>query len=106
MIDDALARLGLADVIMDAAEQTGEMMPTTLPVLTKGANGPAVRRLQALLLANISGLKTDILSVDGDFGPVTDKYVKQFQSAASLVNAQGPSGEVDGITWRALLGLT
>lgn len=105
LIDDALARLDLADLILNVVEQTGELMPTMLPVLARGANGLDVRRLQGLLLAGRPGPPDNVLILDGDFGPVTDEAVKRFQAAAGLANAQGPSGEVDGTTWRALLGL-
>jgi peptidoglycan hydrolase-like protein with peptidoglycan-binding domain len=38
------------------------------------------------------------LSIDGQFGPLTEKAVKDFQEAASLV----PDGMVGPLTWNAL----
>ncbi|GAA4361103.1 hypothetical protein GCM10023145_37350 [Angustibacter luteus] len=104
-IDDAIAMLTLADFIVDGVPQIGELMPATLPLLALGSKGPAVKRLQALLLANIPGLTTAQVALDGDFGPITAKYVKQFQTAAGLAGAQGAPGDVDGTTWRCLLGM-
>ena len=64
------------------------------PVVQRGANGEAVKRLQALLRTHGS----PDLAVDGDFGPATEAAVKRFQSAHKLT--------VDGIvgpqTWAAL----
>lgn len=73
--------------------------PVTIPTVTikRGStyvNG--VRYLQYLLTRN--GFK---VTVDGDFGPLTDAAVRKFQASRRLV--------VDGIvgpaTWKALLGV-
>ncbi|MDY6900792.1 MAG: peptidoglycan-binding domain-containing protein [Cyanobacteriota bacterium] len=64
-----------------------------LPTLRFGDRGNSVRILQRLLIA-----KRYPISVDGDFGVLTETAVKAFQSRRGLV--------VDGIvgprTWRAL----
>jgi peptidoglycan hydrolase-like protein with peptidoglycan-binding domain len=64
------------------------------PTIGPGATGDAVRRLQRALrrTANLG------VTVDGNFGPITEKAVKEFQQGAGLA--------VDGIvgpqTWNAL----
>ena len=55
-------------------------------LLKRGSRGAAVRDLQTML--NAAGA-TPKLTVDGDFGPATDKAVRAFQQRAELV--------VDGI---------
>jgi peptidoglycan hydrolase-like protein with peptidoglycan-binding domain len=55
------------------------------PTLLDGANGIAVKRLQGLLAAQ--GYE---LAIDGDYGPVTESAVKDFQHHVSI--------EEDGIT--------
>lgn len=58
------------------------------PVLRRGARGEAVRTVQRLLVVN----------VDGDFGPITEQAVKDFQKKRDIL--------VDGVvgpqTWREL----
>lgn len=67
--------------------------PPAEPTLSEGATGDSVRKLQERL--NAWGAK---LKVDGDFGPATLAYVKDFQEKHKLT--------VDGIvgpqTWKAL----
>lgn len=63
------------------------------PVLKKGADGPAVRRLQKALAK-----AGQACGVDGDFGPGTEKAVKAFQAAHGL----GADGVVGPATWAAL----
>ena len=66
-----------------------------LPVLRKGADGCAVRTLQALL----QEFFTTNIDVDGDFGNRTEATVKRFQSSRNL--------DIDGIvgakTWKELI---
>lgn len=78
------------------------LTPTTsgddlvFPTLRRGDKGQSVRNLQGLLLAAGRTLK-----LDGDFGPTTERLVKEYQRATGLV--------VDGLagtkTFRRLLGV-
>lgn len=67
--------------------------PPANPVLSKGAKGTDVERLQKLLVS--AGA---ILAVDADFGERTEKAVIAFQRANKLV----PDGRVGPYTWAAL----
>ncbi|MFB6837188.1 peptidoglycan-binding protein [Streptomyces sp. NPDC056361] len=62
------------------------------PTLQQGSHGPAVRKLQRLLNDHLPDLQ---LEVDGQFGPVTDGRVREFQERVAIA--------VDGIvgpeTW-------
>lgn len=64
------------------------------PTLSLGATGVAVRRLQRALrrTPNLG------LTVDGNFGPLVEAAVKDFQQGAGLA----ASGTVDAPTWNAL----
>lgn len=64
------------------------------PTLTVGSTGPAVVRLQSLLLAN--GFNPG--PIDGIFGPLTQQAVINFQISRGLV----PDGIVGVLTWTAL----
>jgi peptidoglycan hydrolase-like protein with peptidoglycan-binding domain len=67
----------------------------TGPTLSLGATGFHVRRLQRLFVE----MKTlDFQGIDGDFGPVVDAVVRDFQDSASLV----VDGIVGPLTWAAL----
>lgn len=80
--------------------QDGIVGPLTWPKLiiqiNQGDTGPEVRALQRLL-KNKFGYNLDI---DGDFGPITDDAVRDYQADHGLA--------VDGIvgpqTWRSLIG--
>lgn len=61
----------------------------------RGARGPRVKRVQALL--NITGLSS--LRVDGIFGPQTERAVEEYQTHFGL----GTDGIVGPITWKHLL---
>jgi hypothetical protein len=62
-------------------------------VLSKGSRGPGVEAVQWALTR--AGVPTGI---DGDFGPVTDRSVRAFQTA----KARPVDGRVDEPTWAAL----
>jgi peptidoglycan hydrolase-like protein with peptidoglycan-binding domain len=65
------------------------------PTIALGATGDDVRRLQRLF---VEMKLLDFHGIDGDFGPITDQVVRDFQGSEGLV--------VDGIvgpaTWGAL----
>ncbi|QKZ21718.1 peptidoglycan-binding protein [Streptomyces chartreusis] len=66
------------------------------PALQQGSQGPAVMRLQRLLNERTPDLAP--IAVDGDFGPITDGRVREFQRRTNIT--------VDGLvgpqTWEAL----
>lgn len=70
----------------------------TVPELSKGDKGEAVKSLQRLL--NGVGCSVGLFGVDGDFGTATEKAVIKFQAEHGL--------EADGIcgskTWSKLIG--
>ncbi len=70
--------------LIPAAEPDGAGRPT----LRRGAQGEAVKLLQARLRAK----------VDGDFGPRTEAAVREFQRMKGLV----PDGIVGPKTWSLL----
>ena len=65
------------------------------PTLSLGATGVAVRRLQRALrrTPNLG------LTVDGNFGPLVEAAVKDFQQGAGLPQ---PAARFDAPTWNAL----
>lgn len=73
---------GTAPWKFDLGKPDGAKPLKTNPVLSKGAKGDEVRRLQGLL--NSKGANPT-LTLDGDFGAKTEKAVKAFQSANGLV---------------------
>ena len=80
---------------------TTEELVSTLPELAAGAKVPAVRTLQALLVARNFGLGTTggyRDGIDGEFGPLTESAVKAFQGEQGIT--------VDGVvgpqTWPRL----
>ncbi|MET7638413.1 peptidoglycan-binding protein [Streptomyces sp. NPDC005438] len=77
----------------------GQVGPKTWPklvyTLKKGANGNHVKSAQVALNKRSAGLE-----LDGDFGSVTDKAVRNFQSA----NRLAVDGELGPKTWTALVG--
>lgn len=76
---------------------------TELPTIRRGSKGEAVRKLQQVLLAQkfksceING-KKKYLAADGDFGAITEKILRRWQSHKGL--------KVDGVcgpkTWASL----
>lgn len=75
-------------------------------LLKRGATGKAVRQVQRRLIATgIEHLSaTRRLTVDGDFGPITEEAVREFQMQHT--DARGVPLDVDGkvgpITWSVL----
>jgi murein L,D-transpeptidase YcbB/YkuD len=67
----------------------------TLPVLTKGNKGQAIRRAQRLLDKHGFNCKDD-----GDFGAKTEGLVKSFQLSRGIES----NGIINQATWEALLG--
>lgn len=65
-------------------------------VLKIGSNGTLVEALQRALNRQLE--PSPSLSVDGDFGPATEKALKDFQAAKNLI----ATGRVDSKTWEAL----
>lgn len=65
-----------------------------IPILRKGSRGEAVVSLQVLLNANGAAL-----SVDGSFGSLTDKALREFQEARDL----DIDGSCGAETWSELL---
>jgi peptidoglycan hydrolase-like protein with peptidoglycan-binding domain len=63
--------------------------------ISQGATGDGVRRLQRALRRTAA---FENLAVDGEFGPLTEKAVKEFQGGNGLV----VDGVVGPLTWAAL----
>lgn len=72
--------------------------PKSVPpeVLKVGESGPLVESLQRTLNERLSPAPN--LAVDGDFGPATERAVKEFQRSKDL----RVTGEVGPETWKAL----
>ena len=94
--DEVNARLGAspdAPVAAETSTDSGESTSTTYSTIKKGSTGDDVKVAQTLLNA-----KGASLTVDGDFGTLTDTATRAFQTANGLT--------VDGIiganTWAAL----
>lgn len=75
------------------AKSTDGLQPRQL---AQGAQGWLVEALQRTLNHRLS--PSPELSVDGDFGPVTEEAVRTFQASQKLKE----TGVVDGKTWEAL----
>ena len=80
-------------------------MGTSYPVLKKGDTGAAVEQLQKQL--NHWGIQC---ATDGDFGPATEKAVKQFQGMRQTTyeyagKPLAPDGICGTMTWAELLKL-
>ena len=71
-----------------------------LPLLSKGAEGPTVKAMQALLIAN--GCDCGPSGIDGHFGDDTDKALRQYQKQVYL----GQDGKCGPKTWGKLLGVS
>ena len=83
---------------------SSQTVTVNIPILKRGATGTAVESAQLLLIhrgydcggrKNLLGRETP----DGDFGPATEKAVRDFQTKTALA----PDGEIGTDTWAALL---
>ena len=82
----------------------GIVGPLTWPKLIvqvkKGDTGDAVRGVQEVIkFHDQSGGEGTPIQVDGIFGPITDHWVRGFQTAVGIAS----DGIVGPITWRALV---
>ncbi len=97
--DDNAADLLCARIAQAAyrqlAKETPESVPENLPIEI-GASGRLVEALQRTLNDRLD--PSPELSIDGDFGPVTQAAVIRFQQASKLP----ASGNMDAATWSAL----
>jgi N-acetylmuramoyl-L-alanine amidase len=73
-----------------------EVMVTQLPVLRRGAKGQYVKNMQGLMVANGC-----ILTIDGDFGPTTERELGAWQGRAQI----GSDSICGPATWRRLLDI-
>lgn len=69
-----------------------------IPLVNENDSGPAVRAVQHLLRETFG---YNSVAVDGDFGPITDEAVRDFQAAYDLV----VDGLVGAETWQALIAI-
>lgn len=74
-------------------------VPTNPPTLRRGAKGDAVRLLQLALNERLE--PSPNITVDGDFGPETEKAVKEFQEEHDLKE----TGVVDPETLKRLIAM-
>ena len=87
------------DVVFDKAKDTvqnavvGEAQRLLSSFLKKGSQSNDVYTLQQLLCVN--GFP---VTADGQFGPATERALKEFQESKSL----SPSGTTDAVTWEKL----
>ena len=81
----------------------GQKVTVKLPLLKKGSSGNAVKNAQALLIRHGYACGGRIVAgrenPDGDFGPATEKAVKNFQHLKALE----ADGEIGKETWMALV---
>lgn len=82
-----------------APDSTVEIDMARLPLVRPGDRGDAVRRVQALLIANLHDLSQEG-GIDGQYGPGSVREMKAFQAARQLT-ADGIVGQQ---TWTRLLG--
>ncbi len=99
LTDDYAAKIAkaLAEVIVErcgASKKASNGAVVTLPILVRNSRGESVRALQSLL--NLHGAT---LSVDGSYGPATEKAVKAFQTK----NGLAVDGKCGPATWGAIL---
>ncbi len=82
------------------AEPDANSFALRLRILRMGDSGEDVRALQLLLAAR--GFRCGFYGADGEFGTVTEKAVRKFQTACYLA----VDGEAGQETWSALLGVS
>lgn len=97
--DDNAAHLLSAQIARAAYDVFNPQAPPTAPPdghLKRGAQGELVTDLQRTLNRRLN--PSPNLSLDGEFGPVTEQAVKRFQQESGLP----VTGEMDPATWAAL----
>lgn len=86
----------LKDVSYDAAQP--EPVPAvSYPTVKRGSRGEYVKKVQTILQK--LGYNLGVYGIDGDFGTMTEKAVKEFQQDHKLTS----DGIVGAKTWEALL---
>ncbi len=80
----------MATELMEVCNHTN-----TRPVVKRGSTGPAVKQAQCYLN---NSLTNTALTLDGDFGPVTEAATRRFQGCADIV----VDGEIGCQTWSRL----
>ena len=101
--EDFSSDITASEPVLTPAIPSAESVTVSLPLLIKGMTGNAVRNAQALLIHHgyfcggriVSGHENP----DGEFGPATEKSVKDFQILRKL----DPDGKIGTDTWTALL---
>lgn len=94
--DDATwATLGGEDVVVATPEPTDYQ---SSPLLRRGHKGEPVRALHYLLNQHREAEGRPVLERDGDFGPATERALREFQREQGLPE----SGVTDPETWAAL----
>lgn len=89
-----------AETPTSETDKVGKAVNVTVHQLGSGCTGPEVKTLQRIILAR--GLY-EIISVDGDFGPITKAGVIELQKKL-FPNAPGEwDGIVGPATWKAML---
>lgn len=84
------------DFIPAVVNKPAEGFGTKLPILQNGNKGSYVKKAQQLLKDR--GYDLGICGVDGDFGPATEKAVRQFQKDWGLAE----TGIINQATWEKL----
>lgn len=91
---------GTSDYKQTSTSTSGGFDMASLPTISKGSKGGAVKTCQAVL-AYKYGISCGPAGADGDFGAMTDAAVKKFQTNYKV--SGGADGYVGANTWKALL---
>lgn len=84
-----------------ATTSTTKTCSVTLPVLSRGSTGTAVKRVQLILRElDYVGADGKLLKVDGSYGAGTEAAVKRYQAKRGFKNCDGIVGAQ---TWNRLL---